>query len=421
MKLAIVGSGISGLVSAHLLHPNHDVTIFEAGDHVGGHTQTIRLEREDGIHDVDTGFVVFNKVTYPNFLRLIESLGVAYKPTEMSFSVRDESIGLEYCGSSLNRLFAQRRNLLRPSFHRMLRDIVRFNRDARVWLETGADARSLGELLAEGGFSRAFISRYIVPMGSAIWSASPKKLLEFPARFFLRFLDNHGLLTVNGQHPWYVIDGGSRRYVDRIIIPFEDRIRLHTPIRSVRRLRDRVVVTPVAGEPESFDQVILATHSDQALSLLEDPADAEREILGAIRYEQNDVVLHTDTRLLPRSPRARASWNYHLIDPQPDRTVTTYDMNSLQGLEAREIFCVTLNRTANVDPDKILRRFSMAHPVYTPATPDAQTRHDEISGRNRTHFCGAYWGNGFHEDGVNSALAVCAYFDSHLRATEGAA
>ena len=243
-----------------------------------------------------------------------EQAGKGNKPEKPSQPfprmTRDESIGLEYCGSSLNRLFAQRLNLLRPSFHRMLRDIVRFNREAKVWLESGADARSLGELLAEGGFSGAFISRYIVPMGSAIWSASPEKLLEFPARFFLRFLDNHGLLTVNGQHQWYVIEGGSKRYVDRIIFPFEDRIRLRTPIRSVGRHADRVVVTPVAGEPESFDQVILATHSDQALALLEDPTDAEREILGAIPYEQNDVVLHTDTRLLPRSPRARAAWNY---------------------------------------------------------------------------------------------------------------
>jgi predicted NAD/FAD-binding protein len=300
----------------------------------------------------------------------------------------------------------------------MLRDIVRFNREAKLWLESGDDARSLGELLAKGGFSKAFISRYIVPMGSAIWSASPEKLLEFPARFFLRFLDNHGLLTVKGQHQWYVIEGGSKRYVERIVVPFQDRIRLRTPIRGVGRSADRVVVTPVGGEPESFDQVILATHSDQALALLEDPSEAEREILGAIPYEENDVVLHTDTGLLPRSPRARAAWNYHLIDPQPDRTVTTYDMNSLQGLDAGETFCVTLNRTADIAPDKILRRFSMAHPVYTPGTPDAQARHAEISGRNRTHFCGAYWGNGFHEDGVNSALAVCAHFDSHLRATE---
>ena len=410
MRIAIVGSGISGLVCAHLLHGAHDVTLFEAGEHAGGHTHTVDIELHGRVHAVDTGFIVFNDRTYPNFTRLLARLEVARQPTTMSFSVRCDRTGLEYNGSTLNQLFIQRRNVVRPSFLRMIGDILRFNREAPRTLGTPAAGRPLRELLAAGGYSKGFVEHYLVPMGSAIWSMPPARLLDFPAGFFVRFFSNHGLLSVSDRPQWFVIEGGSRSYVERLLAPLRDRVRLRTPVMAVKRTAGGVELEP-GGR---FDHVILACHSDQALRLLADPTPAEREILGALPYQENEVVLHTDASLLPRRRGAWAAWNYRIPREKQETVAVTYHMNALQGLEAPEELCVTLNRTAEIDPARVRGRYRYAHPVYTLEGLAAQRRHAEISGVSGTHFCGAYWGYGFHEDGVNSALAVCKAFGRSL-------
>lgn len=406
MKIAIIGTGISGMTAAWLLHREHEITVFEANDYIGGHTHTIDVEIAGGSYAVDTGFIVFNDWTYPNFIDLLDTLGVASQPTTMSFSVRCERTALEYNGHSLNSLFAQRRNLLRPSFYRMLRDIMRFNREAPALLMEDDDGVTLDDYLHRNGYGREFTEHYIIPMAAAIWSAEPNIMGSIPIRYFVRFFKNHGLLSVNHRPQWRVVQGGSRRYVERLVAPFRERIRLSAPIAWVQRHPNHVQVKPIGGEVERFDQVIIATHSDQALTLLADPSEREQAILGAIRYQENEVVLHTDTNLLPRRRRAWAAWNYHIPVETQERVPVTYNMNILQRLSAPETFCVTLNHTAAVDPDKILCRMTYHHPVFTPMAVAAQRRVNEISGVNRTWYCGAYWGYGFHEDGVNSALTV---------------
>ena len=417
MRIAVVGTGISGLVAAYLLSREHELTIFEADDHIGGHTHTHAVERFGRRYAVDTGFIVFNERTYPNFIRLLDEIGVASQPTGMSFSVRCERTGLEYNGTDLNGLFAQRRNLLRPSFHRMVADILRFYREAPALLVDGDPALTLGQYLERGHYSRPFVDQHIIPMGAAVWSTDARQMLDFPARYFVQFFDNHGFLVVNGRPPWRVVCGGSHAYVGPLTRGFRERIRFRTPVRAISRKRDGVRITPWGGEAERFDAVVIATHSDQALALLSDPSPAEREILGAIPYQRNEVVLHTDARLLPRCRRAWAAWNYHLLDPAPSGAAVTYNMNLLQGLESPEPFCVTLNRGAAIDPAKVIARLTYHHPVYTRAGVAAQARRNEISGVNRTYFCGAYWGHGFHEDGVVSGLAVARHFGLALNGT----
>jgi len=406
VRIAVVGSGVSGLVAARLLADAHEVTVFEAADRLGGHVHTVEV---DGT-PVDTGFIVFNHATYPNFKRLIERLGVATQPSTMSFSVKCDRTGFEWNGTSLNGLFAQRRNLFRPSFLRMLRDVVRFNRAAPAVLDNGEASSTLGEYVARHGYSRFFVDFYLVPMGSAIWSMPKARLLEFPTGFFVRFFSNHGMLTVDDRPQWHVVEGGSRAYVDALVAPFRDRIRLSTPIRSVRRRATHVELEP-GGR---FDEVILACHSDQALRLLADPTDTEREVLGALPYQPNEVVLHTDASLLPRRRRAWAAWNYHVGGDDERPVAVTYNMNELQSLRTRKTYCVTLNRGDDVDSARVLGRFRYDHPVYSLAGIRAQARHGDVSGVNRTHYCGAYWGYGFHEDGVNSALAVAKRFGREL-------
>jgi len=409
MKIAIIGSGIAGNVVAHRLHPDHEITVFEAGSHAGGHTHTHAVEAGGERHEIDTGFIVFNDWTYPNFIALLEELGVPSQPSAMSFSVRNEATGLEYNGTTLNSLFAQRRNLLRPSFHRMLRDILRFNREAKTLLESDAEP-ALGDYLAGHGYSREFIGDYLVPMGAAIWSTDPARMLAFPARYFVRFFDNHGMLSVDRRPQWRAIRGGSARYVERLVAPFRSRIRLETPVEYVRRLPDRVIVKARGAEPERFDHVFVACHADQALRLLADATPQEREILGAIPYSENEVVLHTDASLLPRARRAWAAWNCHVRPEAGARVALTYNMNILQSLSARETFCVTLNDDTRIAPAKIIKRLVYHHPLYTPAGVAAQGRQHEINGRRRTWFCGAYWRYGFHEDGVVSAQAALRHF-----------
>ncbi len=411
MKIAIVGAGIAGNVAGWHLHREHDITVFEAGAHAGGHSHTHELEQAGRRYAVDTGFIVFNDWTYPNFIRLLGELGVASQPSAMSFSVRDEASGLEYNGTSLNTLFAQRSNLLRPSFLGMLRDILRFNREAPALLEAPGGELPLGEVLARGGYGRAFIERYIVPMGAAIWSTDPASMQRFPARFFVRFLHNHGMLSVNARPQWRVIRGGSARYVEQLTAPFRDRIRLRTPVESVRRLPGCVIVKARGRDAERFDALFLACHSDQALRLLADPSPAERAVLSAIPYQENEAVLHTDTRLLPRKRRAWAAWNYHVLREPGERVALTYNMNILQGLDAPEPYLVTLNRGDQIDPAKVIKRITYHHPQFTPAGVAAQARQAELNGPLNTYYCGAWWRHGFHEDGVVSALAAL----DHLR------
>ncbi|HSA61765.1 MAG TPA: FAD-dependent oxidoreductase [Nitrospiraceae bacterium] len=418
MKIAIVGTGISGMVAAYLLHHDHEITVFEAADYIGGHTNTIDVTLQGRTYAVDTGFIVFNDWTYPNFIRLLKKLGVEWQPSDMSFSVKCERTGLEYNGTSLNTLFAQRRNLLRPSFYRMIRDILRFNRESLELLTLPEPGPTLGSYLETHRYSKEFIDHYIVPMGAAIWSADHATMWGFPARYLVQFFKNHGMLSVDERPTWRVIKGGSQRYTEKLVAPFRDRIQLNSPVESISRFPGWVEIrTNLQGRDYRamrFDHVIIATHSDQALSMLADPSPAEKDILGAIRYQDNEAVLHTDASLLPRRKLAWAAWNYHLLPAQPDRAVVTYHMNRLQSLSAPHEFCVTLNHTRAVDRSKILRRITYHHPVYSPESVAAQRRYREINGVNRTSYCGAYWGFGFHEDGVTSALAACKPFGKDL-------
>jgi predicted NAD/FAD-binding protein len=414
MKIAVIGAGISGMVAAYLLCQDHDVVVFEANDYVGGHTNTIDVEFNGANHKVDTGFIVFNKENYPNFVKLMERLGVPYQPSNMSFSVQCEQTGLEYCPSTLNSLFAQRSNLFRPSFYRMLLEVFRFRREAQEILRANDHETTLGAYLEERGYSQIFINHFIIPMGAAIWSTDPKKFMEFPAHSFVQFFNNHGFLNVKDQPQWQVIKGGSQSYVKPLTRPYRDKVRLNCPVESIQRHTDYVEVRPRHGEVERFDQVVIAAHSDQALALLADPSDAEKEILGSIAYQENLTILHTDSSLLPKRRGVWASWNYHIPRQELGRVALTYYMNMLQRLTAPIDFCVTLNRPDIIDRTKIIREFNYHHPVYTPQGPMAQKRRREINGVYHTYFCGAYWGYGFHEDGVNSALAVCKHFGKSL-------
>jgi predicted NAD/FAD-binding protein len=407
MRIAIVGTGVSGLVCAHLLSRRHDVTLFEAEGRPGGHAHTVTVDLADGSYDVDTGFLVYNERNYPGLIALFDALGVATKPSDMSFSVTDDVSGLEWKGSSFDSVFAQRRNLVRPSFLRMLSDIVRFNRMARSLLDAPHDAGvSLGDLLDRGRWSSQFLNWYLVPMGSSIWSADPSTFLDMPAVTFARFFANHGLLEYGNQPAWRTVDGGSKRYVDAVLAPLGSAVRLDEPVDKVTRSEDEVELHTVNG-PERFDHVVIATHSDQALDLLSDPLPVEREVLGAIAYQPNRATLHTDVSLLPANRRAWASWNYHRLPDHPTEATLTYRLRSLQGIDSRDELLITLNRDDAIDPDKVLRSFDYTHPVYDVAAVAAQQRQEELNGIRRTWFCGAYWGYGFHEDGVQSARVVC--------------
>ncbi len=413
MKIAIVGAGISGLVCAHVLEHEHDITVFEANDYAGGHTNTVRVDTAAETHNVDTGFIVLNDRTYPNFQKLLARIGVPTQDSNMSFSVSDGG-NFEYNGASANGLFARRSNLARPSFHRMILDLLRFNREAPALVGLNGSGPSLGQFLHEGGYSPQFVQRLIVPQASAVWSADPRHMWEFPASMLAEFFANHGMFGFADRPTWLTVKGGSARYVEAITRPLGDRLRLSSPVRRIERFDDRVEVTPAGGEPECFDEVVLAVHSDQALRMLADVSGAEAEVLGAIPYQPNETVLHTDRSLLPRRRRAWASWNFHLHDEPKHLTTVTYHMNRLQDLTADREFCVTLNRTEAIDPERVIRVIRYDHPVYTPAGLAAQRRWAEVSGVRRTHYCGAYWGYGFHEDGVVSGLRVCASFGKEL-------
>jgi len=416
MRIAIVGAGVSGLTAAYLLHRDHEITVLEADDRLGGHANTVRVDTAEETHDLDTGFIVFNDRNYPNFERLMARIGVATQPSEMSFSVSDGRGAFEYSSSSLNGLFANRAHLLNGRFRRMLAEIPRFQRAAAELLCAQDEHLSLRDWLQQQGFSDHFVERLIIPQVSAVWSTDPRQLSTFPAVFLARFFDNHGMLSLRDRPRWSTITGGSATYVSALTSGFRSRIHLRSPVTSITRAQDGVLLTVPGSEQLRFDHVVIATHSDQALAMLSDASTRELEILGAIPYQANEAILHTDRKLLPARPRAWASWNYHLMDEPRGRTTVTYHLNRLQDLRSHQQFCVTLNLSERVDPARVIRRLAYAHPVYTPAGVAAQGRFDEISGAGggRTHFCGAYWGWGFHEDGVRSGLRVAESFGARL-------
>lgn len=421
MRVAVVGAGIAGLVAAHRLHPGHDITVYEAEDRLGGHSNTVRVDLPDETQWVDTGFIVLNDRNYPNFEPLLAELGVKTQPSQMSFSVSDGH-DFEYAGTPRG-LFARRSHAADPRFLRMIADLMRFNRSARALLEADPhDGPSLRRFLADGGYSDWFVNRLIVPQASAVWSADPEGMWAFPMAFLARFFENHGMLGFTNRPGWRTVTGGSRVYVDAISRPFTDRVRLSAPVRAVTRNADGVEIAADGCETEHFDEVVIAAHSDQALAMLTDATTAERELLGAVAYAPNEAVLHTDERLLPRRRAAWASWNYHLDSAQSPRSPrVTYWMNNLQSLRSVNNFCVSLNVTDRIDPSKVIRTIPYAHPVFTPGAVAAQARHAEISGLERTHFCGAYWRWGFHEDGVVSALDALERVGSSARLAAGAA
>ncbi|MDN3649798.1 FAD-dependent oxidoreductase [Reinekea marina] len=414
-KIAIIGSGISGLTAAAKLHPNHDIHVFEANDIIGGHTHTEQVEIEGKTYGINTGFIVYNDWVYKNFNELMAPLNLKRVPTEMSFSIKDDITGLEYNGHNLDTLFAQRRNLFSPKFYKMIKDILKFNRESIADYNANAidESLTLAEYFNQKNLGKMFINKYIIPMGAAIWSSGEADMMNFPALFFIRFFKNHGLLSIKDRPQWYTLEGGSAAYLEPLSRPFKDKITTSARIKTVIRKADSVELVMENNNKITFDEVVFACHSDQALALLDQPSQAETEILGAIPYTPNEVILHTDESLLPKRRKAWAAWNYHLgIDNKAPASLT-YNMNMLQSIEDAPVtFCVTLNRTQLIDPSKIIGRYQYDHPVFGPKTEGAQARYHEIGNQQRTHFCGAYWFNGFHEDGVNSALRVVQDIES---------
>lgn len=416
MKIAIVGSGISGLTCAYLLNREHDITVFEKNDYVGGHTHTHEIEYDGEELSVDSGFIVYNEWTYPNFIKLLDQLGVERQLTRMGFSVKSEKNNLEYAGHSLNGLFAQRSNFFRPSFMRILFSMRRFNAEARDDLGTLDPQITLGQYLTSNNYPREFIQHYIIPIGAAIWSTVPKQMMDVPAVFFIRFFENHGLLQVVNRPNWWVISGGSKKYVEKMIYDFKGKIRLSTPVKNVKRDIDSITVKFGSNglEKENFDSIIFACHSNQSLAMLDSPSKQEEEVLSAIKYQRNDALLHFDDSILPKRKNAWSSWNY-LLDEDPNRAVAlTYNMNILQSLKSDRTFCVSLNSGDLIDRSKVIKHLNYEHPLFTLSSINAQGRKHEVSGKNNTYYCGAYWRNGFHEDGVTSALDVCKDFGQSL-------
>ncbi|HSH88061.1 MAG TPA: FAD-dependent oxidoreductase [Methylophilus sp.] len=414
MNIAIIGSGIAGNTLAYHLHKQHQITLFEANNYIGGHTHTHQVEVGGETHAVDTGFIVFNDKTYPEFERILIEAGVAWRNSDMSFSVRNEVTHLEYNGTSLNSLFAQRRNLLSPKFYRMIRDILRFNKQSLALLAEGNEI-ALGEYLSLNGYSPQFIRDYIVPMGAAIWSTDAEQMLQFPARFFVRFFHHHGMLSIDDRPQWRTIIGGSASYIEKVTAGYRDRIHLNTTVEAIERDGSGVTLKFTSRQPQRFDYVFFACHSDEALNILGTEAtDNERQVLGAIPYQDNTVFLHTDVNLMPKRKLAWAAWNYHVAAQPSDKVQVTYNMNILQGIRSAEPLLVTLNYTNAINPAKVIKKLQYRHPLYTLAGAQAQLQHADISGHHRTGYAGAYWKNGFHEDGVVSALTAIKHFEAAM-------
>jgi len=410
--IAIIGSGISGLTAAYLLSKKHHVTVFEKNDRVGGHTATVDIEKNGQTFAIDTGFIVFNDKTYPNFLSLLSEIGIGKQATEMSFSVHNCQTGMEYNGHNLNTLFAQRRNLFRPKFWGLVKEILRFNKQCKGIFDSQnyQSGLTLGQFLKENNFSDFFAEHYILPMGAAIWSSSLSQMEDFEFRFFVQFFHNHGLLNIADRPQWYVIPKGSRRYLTPLCEPFKDNIKLNADISGITRNDNKVQLHFNQAPSEIFDEVVIACHSDEALALLNDATSEEKSILSAMPYSENSVILHTDKTLLPKREKAWASWNYQLSQDRSKAASVTYNMNILQGIDSENTFCVTLNQKEDIDPSSILREFTYHHPIFSSGSIQAQKQRKQICGLNNTHFAGAYWHSGFHEDGVRSAVEVAIRF-----------
>ncbi len=408
MRIAIIGGGISGLVTAFKLNKCHDVTLFEANNYPGGHTNTVDFEMGDRNYSIDTGFIVFNDRTYPNFIALLDELNVESQATIMSFSVTCEETGLEYRGADFSGLFAQRRNLVNLRFYRLLYDLVKFNRQARKLLCTANSGNvTVEQFIAQRRYSESFVKQFLLPMGSAVWSCPFSKFLQFPIRFIAEFYENHGLLNVTNRPQWRVIKGGSQEYVKKLIQSFSNNIRLNAPVKHVLRRADHVSLALENGSREDFEHVVFACHADQALKILgRETTHQETEILSAFPYETNVATLHTQTSLLPKARRAWASWNYFNPKGENRKATVTYNMNILQSIDSDYVFNVTLNDDGRIAPENVIKQFTYHHPTFDVRQKRMQEQHAELLGPNRTSYCGAYWGNGFHEDGVNSALAV---------------
>ena len=421
-NIAIIGSGISGLTAAYLLSKKHNVTVFEKNDYIGGHTATVDIEKDGVPYAIDTGFIVFNDKTYPNYLALLDEIGVGKQATEMSFSVHNCQTGLEYNGHNLNTLFAQRRNFFNPKFWVLVKEILRFNKLCKGIFEQDVylPGLTLGEFLIEHKFSPFFAEHYILPMGAAIWSTSLSQMEDFEFRFFVQFFHHHGLLNIADRPQWYVIPKGSRSYLAPLCETFKDNIHLNTNILGITRNDNKVQIHfDKPDDKQTFDEVVIACHSDQALMLLSDATEDEDTILSDMPYSINSVVLHTDVNLLPDRKAAWASWNYQLSQDRAKPASVTYNMNILQGLQSDHTFCVTLNQKQDIDPSKILKEYNYHHPIFSSESIRAQQQRELICGIQHTHFAGAYWHSGFHEDGVRSAVEVAQRFDCYLDAFPG--
>jgi uncharacterized protein len=414
MKIAIIGAGVSGLVSAWILARRHEVVVYEKAERIGGHTHTHDVDQDGRSYRVDSGFIVFNERNYPNLCRIFDALGVASKPTDMSFGVKVEASGLEYNATNLDRLFAQRRNLFRPSFLKMVRDITRFFREAPAVLEDPKESRSLGEYLDDNRYSEAFLRDHMLPIAASLWSTSAHKVRDFPIVSIVEFFANHRMLQVDDRPQWRVVVGGSDSYLAPLTESFASRIRTSAGVSSISREDDGVQIKTENGDSERFDEVVIAAHSDQALRMLSDADDLEKAVLGDMPYQDNDVILHTDEAVMPRRKKAWAAWNYFVPEAAERSASVTYDMNILQGLQSSRDFLVSLNRRPDIDPARVHAEMTYHHPLFNAASVAAKKRFAEMSGRRRTHFCGAYWGHGFHEDGVKSALRVCEAFGMGL-------
>lgn len=412
LNIAVIGSGISGLTTAHLLSRKHNITLFEKNDYIGGHTHTHSIEEEGTIYNVDSGFIVYNENTYPNFIKLLDSLNVKRQHSSMGFSVKSYNKDFEYSGNSLSAVFSKKSNLFNPYFLNMLRSIIRFNKNSVKDLETMNESTLLIDYLKSKNYSDYFINYYIIPMAASIWSTSPNFILEMPAIFFIRFFDNHGLLKITNRPQWWVIKNGSKQYVKKILDDFNGTIHLNTTINELKRESNKVYIK-INNDTKIFDAVVLATHSDQSLSIIKDLSDNEKNVLGKIKYQKNTALIHTDTSILPKRKKAWSSWNY-LLDKNDNKVILTYNMNILQSLKSKKTYCVTLNNTDMINENKIIKKITYHHPLFTKESVFAQSQKNLICGVNNTYFCGAYWGNGFHEDGVNSALDVCKKFGIDL-------
>lgn len=409
-SLAIIGTGIAGMSAAHFLHRDFDITVYEQNSYIGGHTHTVEVQNPDESVSVDTGFMVYNHITYPNLVRLFRVLQVEEKNTSMSFSVQHVPSGLEFCGSGISGLFAQRRNLFYLPFIRMLFQINRFNTQCLETLDQPEyQAMTLAEYVRHRGYGNDFLTKYLIPMSSAVWSTPPDDMLGFPVRTLVRFFHNHGFLGLRTQHQWKTLVGGSRVYRDKLIAPFRDRMFVNRAAQSVRREGGRVIVSDSQGQQTFYDKVILAAHADQSLKLLQSPTPAEVRLLTPFRYQTNVATLHTDERVMPKLRRTWSSWNYRLDEDEQGRPVpsTVYWMNSLQHVSRLKNYFVSINGTEHVRPDSILYQITYEHPMFTVQTAEAQKELDLLNESGPVYFCGSYFRYGFHEDALWSSIRLC--------------